>query len=101
QRAREAARVAECRNRLRQIAQGMHTYHSARRKLPPGTLAKPLGQGMQCDLGMTWAIAILPQVEESDLFALYDDALSNVAPKNDALRTAAVATYTCPDDPSA
>ena len=58
QQAREAARRSSCSNNLRQTATAMHLYNDANNTLPPGR--GPYG----CCWG-TWAVLVLPFMEES------------------------------------
>ena len=62
QAARQAARRMSSSNNLKQIALGMHNYHAAYKKLPQNITSedgKPL---------LSWRVAILPFIEEYDLY---------------------------------
>src|SRR5262245_58277078 len=48
-----------------------------------------------------WAIALLPYLEQSPLFAQYDNAVPNYHANNLAVRTTFLKVYTCPSDPNA
>jgi prepilin-type processing-associated H-X9-DG protein len=50
---------------------------------------------------MNWAIAILPYLEQDNLFKLYDDTVPNIHPRNESVRLSFVRVYTCPSDPNA
>ena len=62
QQARGAARRAGSMNNLRQIALGCLNYESATRAFPPGKFGKD-GKN-----GLSWRVAILPYLEEQDLY---------------------------------
>ena len=60
QSAREAARRAQCANHLKQIGLAIHNFHTAQGGLPPSRM--PYNHG-------SWAVALLPYLEQK---ALYD-----------------------------
>src|SRR2546423_9736112 len=62
QKVREAASRAQCQNNLKQIGLGLHNYHDANRALPPARI----------DDGATWAVFILPYIEQDNLHKLWD-----------------------------
>ncbi len=57
QAAREAARRAQCTNNLKQIALAVHNYHDTYKTFPNGGIGGAWG---------TWAISILPFIEQSN-----------------------------------
>jgi prepilin-type N-terminal cleavage/methylation domain-containing protein/prepilin-type processing-associated H-X9-DG protein len=64
QKVREAANRMLCASNLRQIAIAMHNYHNDFDKLPPGV--GPYG----CCWG-TWAMTVMPYIEQDNMFKLY------------------------------
>jgi prepilin-type N-terminal cleavage/methylation domain-containing protein len=60
---REAARRTQCANNAKQICTAMQLYHDSNRMLPPGAYGWGWG---------TWQIAIQPQMENGNLYDLYD-----------------------------
>lgn len=63
QRVREAANRMTCASNLRQIALAMHNYHDAHGVLPPNKS----GEGKA-----TWAVLIMPEVEQDNVFRRWD-----------------------------
>src|SRR6476469_3776757 len=63
QRVREAANRISCANNLKQIGLAMHNYHFNFEKLPPSRVN---------DSGATWAVGILPEMEQDNLHRQWD-----------------------------
>ncbi|WP_013630533.1 DUF1559 domain-containing protein [Rubinisphaera brasiliensis] len=59
QQAREAARRSQCKNNLKQLGLAMHNYHDVYTTMPIGSLGV---------LANSWALAILPQLEQQSVF---------------------------------
>ncbi|MCC9605089.1 DUF1559 domain-containing protein [Blastopirellula sp. JC732] len=95
QQAREAARRMQCSNNLKQLGLAMHTYHDTYQKFPAGNYS--------CCWG-TWQLAILPQLEQGNLYEQYDqsnkydDAYRYSASINIGVAKQRIATLTCPSD---
>ena len=86
QKVREAAARATCGNNLKQLGVALHAYHEVNKRLPPNRIS---------DLHATWAVIILPFIEQEALYKAWnlDDAYydqSNVA------RETQVPVYYCP-----
>lgn len=96
QAAREAARRMQCANNLKQIGLALHSYHEAIGTFPPGCV---MDQGC-CNYptGTNWAIAILPHLDNQNLFAKYDQNATNQDPVNQEVREALVTAYVCPSE---
>ena len=62
QKVREAAARAQCINNLKQIGICIHNYSDVYKQLPPARI----------DDGATWAVFILPFVEQDNLHKLFD-----------------------------
>ena len=105
QQAREAARRSLCGNNLRQIALALHSYESARRRLPPGYASNSLHNPPPADRdsvtwdaspGWGWAAHLLPHLEENAVA----DGIDLETPIWNASNAAAVAstlpTFLCP-----
>src|SRR5690606_2838515 len=67
--ARQAARRAQCANNLKQIGLAFHNYHDTRKKLPPGG---------QTGSELSWRVYILPHIEETGLYELFDINAANI-----------------------
>ncbi|MEM6797876.1 MAG: DUF1559 domain-containing protein [Planctomycetota bacterium] len=93
QSAREAARNAECKNKLKQIGLACHNYESALGTLPPGGIVEGFFGAKTRE---NWAIAILPYLEEENLADLYDPEAFNEDIENELVRSTYVASYVCP-----
>lgn len=63
QAAREASRRMNASNNLKQIALAMHNYHSAYKKLPDRAITDDNGTAL-----LSWRVAILPFIEQGDLY---------------------------------
>jgi prepilin-type N-terminal cleavage/methylation domain-containing protein len=94
QQAREAARRTQCKNNLKQIALAIHNYHDTSGLFPnsevggTGTLARA-----------SLFLAILPYLEHSPTYTLYDSSRSNNDPVNMAAVRQRIPTYLCPSAP--
>src|SRR4051794_6115852 len=96
QKVREAAARMSCQNNLKQMGLAMHNYHDANRVFPLGGVAN----NVCCNTegGPSWAISILPYLEQANLYQLYSPAQTTENVANKALRETVVKTYNCPSD---
>jgi len=86
QKAREAAHRISCANNLRQIVLALHHYELNYQQLPPSRI---------CNGGASWAVLILPYLEQDNLYRQWN--LSNsYYQQNNTARQTAVKTYFCP-----
>ena len=92
QTAREAARITQCNNNLKQIGLALHNYHESRGELP-------FACGYNIAQTGTWAAFILPQMERQDIYDRFDFKRDMRDPVNRAAVTSAVSAYICPSDP--
>ena len=86
QAAREAARRAQCINKLRQLGVSLHNYHSAQNRFPSGVVTKKKQNGVDVPTDpevktgdecpptgkiarISWTVSVLPYMEQQ---ALYD-----------------------------
>jgi prepilin-type N-terminal cleavage/methylation domain-containing protein/prepilin-type processing-associated H-X9-DG protein len=89
QAAREAARRTECQNHLKQIGLAIQNYHDAQKSFPTG-------RESTLQYGVSWAFRLLPQMEESAIYASRDKTkrVDDVA-NSVAMRTP-IQIYACP-----
>ena len=105
QRARESAARVSCASNLRQMALAVHSYSDAGRPFPKGCdqgYSRALLPGQPWYVGLSWQTAILPHVEQQQLWATVEaahraDPLAESA-AHDAARAAVVPVYLCPSD---
>jgi len=86
QRVREAANRMICGSNLKQIGIALHHYELDYGRLPPSRL---------WDRKATWAVLILPYIEEDILFRQWD-LTKSYYDQTDAARTGIVKIYFCP-----
>jgi prepilin-type processing-associated H-X9-DG protein len=99
QAAREAARRADCSNRLRQIALAAHQYHDALRTFPPGLNQFEFPSAPRFR-GTSLFVFLLPYVEQKSLAAQWDYAepLSNTEGGPGARAAMVLPVLVCPSD---
>jgi prepilin-type N-terminal cleavage/methylation domain-containing protein len=86
QKAREAANRITCANNLKQIGLAMHMHHNDHDRLPPSRLSGDRA---------TWAVLILPYLEQDALYRQWNLQWNYVQQTNTARQTA-VKGYFCP-----
>ncbi len=108
QNAREAGRRAQCLNNLRQIGLAVHNYHSSVGAFPQGRFAmydpRYAGSNPPCTspgIDKSLLIQILPEMDQSPLYNSINQSLAIMAFENTTIWAISVASYACPDDPSA
>src|SRR5580765_2165272 len=72
QKVRDAAARSQCGNNLKQIGIALHSYHDARKVLPPGASAdkapwKNPTTAADADWGSSWMIYLLPYIDQGPL----------------------------------
>lgn len=111
QAAREAARRADCQNRIKQLGIALHNYHNNFKRFPseatlPTVSCRPSAATPR---GAPWTVAILPFIEEQARYDAFDHkgnffALANegaVSAKNDEMQRQVNVAFRCPTDPNA
>jgi prepilin-type N-terminal cleavage/methylation domain-containing protein len=91
QRAREAANRMSCGNNLHQLGLAMTMYHDTLGALPPDRLRTGYA---------TWAVLLLPYLEQDNLFRQWDLGLTYYQ-QNPTARLTPVKSYFCPSRRSA
>src|SRR4051812_22257857 len=66
QKVRESANRATCQNNLKQMGLAVHSFHDANQFLPPSRLK---------DIYVTWAVHILPYLEQGAFYNQWDIGL--------------------------
>ncbi len=89
QAAREAARRMQCSNNLKQLGLAMHNYHDTYKTLP-------FGCGYHVARTGTWGVAILPYIEQQNLFDRFDFNVPMSHGNNQPAVTTVVETFICP-----
>jgi prepilin-type N-terminal cleavage/methylation domain-containing protein/prepilin-type processing-associated H-X9-DG protein len=97
QAAREAARRSQCINNLKQIGLAMASYESAHGALPPGYISDFHGF-IEFGPGWGWGSMILPQLEQTNVYAGLNFSLAIEDDANITSRLASLATLLCPSD---
>ncbi|HTQ40054.1 MAG TPA: DUF1559 domain-containing protein [Pirellulales bacterium] len=88
QAAREAARRATCANNIKQLGLALHNYQAAKVTFPAAETYPPPTNAVSVH------VAILPFVEEKNLYAQYEDATTNGQAIQEQIHL-----YNCPTDP--
>jgi hypothetical protein len=91
QAAREPARRAQCTNNLKQIALAMQNYHNANDSFPKPAVTDKDGKPL-----LSWRVAILPYIEQAELYNKFKLDEPWDSPHNKALLQEMPATYLCP-----
>ncbi len=91
QSAREAARRMQCQNNLKQMGLAIHNYHDTYRQFPWVNSNSTLSGGSAF-------VAILPYMELSNSFQLYDFTRTNRDPFNRQVVAQQIPFYYCPSD---
>lgn len=101
QAARESARISTCKNHLRQLGLALLNYHDTYKEFPVGVAGD---EGTYRDDGFGWGTALLPYLEQQQLYDLIDpkfepgpfrkthNATKMIIPGGDTQ----VAVYRCP-----
>ncbi len=90
QSAREAARRMQCANNLKQIGLATHVYLNVAKRLPAGG-RNPHGE--------TWYHGILPYMEQTALYDVWDPKIFYHYGDNLEIARTVVSTMLCPSDP--
>jgi prepilin-type N-terminal cleavage/methylation domain-containing protein/prepilin-type processing-associated H-X9-DG protein len=92
QKVRDAAARIKCENNLKQIGIAFHAHHDTLGRFPSAHVET------NTEYYMGWGIAILPFIEQQNLFEKYNNALPNTNAANLPVLQTFVPIYTCPTD---
>ncbi len=97
---RETARRTQCLNNLKQVGLALHNYHDFHRIFPPACV-RPDGftDNGRDQPRSTWAIAILPMLEQANLYGHFQSEVDSTNVMNLEVTSARLAGYLCPSDP--
>lgn len=102
QRTRASAARLRCANNLRQLAVGLHGYHTARGVLPPGHTSETKSDPYK---NLAWHARILAHVEQQPLWTRAEEAYrsapsgSIAQPPHGPILATVVPVFICPADP--
>lgn len=91
QASREAARRAQCRNNLQQIALALHNYHDVYKSFPPAITYSADGQPLH-----SWRVLLLPYLDQQGLYGQYNLNEPWNGPGNSQLLARMPPVYACP-----
>ncbi len=110
QKVREAAARMSCQNNLKQLGLGLHNYQTTLGYFPPGALRSPntgvVGPFYKkfgvIDNGVrhSWAVFVLPYMEQESLYKQYSITEDWAASANDAARKNTLKMMICPSAPA-
>ncbi len=103
QRARESARRTQCSSNLKQIGLAFHNYHDQFSQFPiPSVIsgyALSTGGFNNMATSSSWGLAVLPHVDQLNVFNQYDFDRSCWDPANATAVSSFVPTFICPSAP--
>lgn len=101
QQAREAARRAQCKNNLKQLALAMHNYADSYGMLPLPDIGITFAPRTPTHWDMSWGISLLPQLDQGPLFNQLNQSapngVSDVA--NQPVISTNLPVFVCPTTP--
>nr|WP_081444677.1 DUF1559 domain-containing protein [Blastopirellula marina] len=103
QQAREAARRMSCTNQQKQIGLAMHNYHDTFGSFAPAAVWLGTGTSPETvrndDWGATWALMILPFLEQNNLYDQYDFGVVARDSTNNQVTRQRPDAFLCPSHP--
>ncbi len=102
QSAREAARALQCKNHLKQIALGLHNYHTAQGIFPAGGYCPKTSGCTAFARCHTWMGSLLPYIEQNAVYDQMDFTRPvHESPNAELLTGLMLPGLNCPSDPDA
>lgn len=97
QAAREAARRCACMNNISQLALALHNHEFAAERFPAG-VSNPTGpiRNEAVGIHVSWIVRILPYMEQSSVYAHFDQEAGTYASVNRDARSQRLPTLICP-----
>jgi prepilin-type N-terminal cleavage/methylation domain-containing protein/prepilin-type processing-associated H-X9-DG protein len=99
QSAREAARMAQCSNNIRQLDLALHLHHEAKEVFPQGAGMYKVG-GSFSTPDLSWAPFILPFAEGQNVQELFDLNTGYTSGKNPTANRQMLPMFKCPSEPA-
>ena len=103
QQAREAARRSTCKNNLKQLGLALHNFHEIYTHFPPGAQENvcPTNNPACTSYihGTTWLVYILPQMDQANVYKLYDFTQAYNSANNLAVGNMKIPVLYCPSGP--
>ena len=91
QQAREAARMSQCKNNLKQIGLAMHNYHETYNAFPPAFTVDEQGRPLH-----SWRVLLLPFLDEQPLAQQIDMTQPWDSPSNASFHSRMPQVFACP-----
>jgi prepilin-type N-terminal cleavage/methylation domain-containing protein/prepilin-type processing-associated H-X9-DG protein len=103
QAAREAARRSQCVNNLKQLGLAVQNYISTNTSYPPlkSNYSKVGGPPPGGDWPLSWAVTLLPFMEQQPLYNAVNYDFGSQTPPNNTISSSRVATMICPSESAA
>jgi prepilin-type N-terminal cleavage/methylation domain-containing protein len=100
--AREAARRMQCSNHMKQIALGLHNYHTSHKVFMPGIYDRQAEWGVHGGMDRNcWIHNLLPFIEQGNLHDRFmEQQKAGVSALSWDLRDTVIAVTMCPSDPT-
>lgn len=98
QEVREAANRLQCKNNLKQVGLGLHSFHDRMGSLPPGYASLVADDGSDLGPGWGWAAFLLNDIEQDNLRRQIDFTKDIRDLANASARVQSLKLYLCPSD---